>query len=48
MTITNIVMEDNLILITVQGHPTRIIVENHIDNRNLLKTFNKLKILKNL
>ena len=43
MKILEIYLEDDVICMKIEGCSTIIYLDNHIDNRNLLRQFNSLK-----
>ena len=48
MKILDIYLEDDVICMKKEGCSTIIYLDNHIDNRNLLRQFNSLKSIKPL
>jgi hypothetical protein len=43
MKITNIYLERGVICMKVEGHPYTVLIDNHVDNRALLKAFEASK-----
>ena len=48
MKILDIYLEDDVICMKIEGCSTIIYLDNHVDNRNLLRQFNSLKSIKPL